>query len=194
MNGPGWLGDGSAATLRELTRQFAQPGLLQAIFVRPQRGAAAASLPSATALVDRGLSGDRSAARAAPAAGGGKRQVTLMQAEHLPLIAAWSGLGSVDPAALRRNLVVSGINLLAARSPFADQVLHLRIGHDVVLRISGPCDPCSKMEALLGRGGYNAMRGHGGVTARVVAGGVLRVGDAVTVVLMPSPLPTDTSR
>ena len=167
--------------LRHLTRQSHRTGVLQAIYVRPQRGVAAVAVDAVGAVEARGLIGDRTADRSHPTTGGGKRQVTLIQSEHIPLIARWTGRDALDAAILRRNLVIAGINLVAARSPFPDQVLRVRIGDAVVLVVTGECAPCSKMEEALGAGGYNAMRGHGGVTARIVHGGVLRVGDSVHV-------------
>ena len=166
--------------LRSLTARFPRAGRLEAIVLRPARDVPAVCVASATALAGRGLEGDRSASKPASRPGGGKRQVTLIQSEHLSLIRGWTGV-DVSAGDLRRNLVVSGINLLAQHALFADQPLQVRIGADVLIVITGPCDPCSKMEALLGPGGYNAMRGHGGTTARVIRGGVLSVGDAVAV-------------
>ena len=105
---------------------------------------------------------------------GGKRQVTLIQAEHLPVIAALAGLPEVTPATLRRNIVVSGLPLLALKDR------RFRLGSEaggwVLLEGTGECHPCSRMEEALGAGGYNAVRGHGGITARVLEGGMVAVG------------------
>ena len=102
------------------------------------------------------------------------REVTLFQHEHLAAVATLIGRDAIDPALLRRNIVVSGINLLAL------QERTFQLG-EVVLEGAGPCVPCERMEQNLGPGGYNAMNGHGGICARVVAGGTVRVGDTVSV-------------
>jgi MOSC domain-containing protein YiiM len=169
------------ANLRELTQHFSQYGRLDAIYIRPDRGQPCLRQAQAQALANLGLQDDRASMHPSSQAHGSKRQVTLLQAEHLAVIAALTGRTQVDPALLRRNLIVSGLNLLAAKSLFKDQPLHLLIG-EVLLEVTGPCEPCSRMEQVLGTGGYNAMRGHGGVTARILHSGLLRTGDVVRVV------------
>lgn len=165
------------STLHNLTAQFAQAGKLEAIYLRPARGVASVPVQQASLPVGRGLNGDRTADKINTS----KRQVTLIQAEHIAVIAALMGKTHIDSAILRRNLVVSGINLLAAKSLFKDQPMRLTIGN-VVLEVTGPCEPCSKMELALGLGAYNAMRGHGGVTARIISGGDITIGMPVTCV------------
>ena len=152
--------------LHALMTQFPRAGRVDWIGLRPARDEPVEIVESAVAATGGGLEGDRYTG------GSGKRGVTLIQAEHLPAIAALAGHAEVAPAALRRNLVVSGIPLIALKGR------RFRIGA-VVLEGTAPCDPCSKMEALLGPGGYNAMRGMGGLCARVIEGGALTIGDAV---------------
>ncbi len=120
-----------------------------------------------------GLPGDHYAGRP-----GGARQVSLIGREQLAAIAGYLGRADVPPALLRRNLVISGMNLMALKGR------RFRAG-TALLEATGECHPCSRMEALLGPGGYNAVRGTGGILARVVEGGTVRVGDQVSRVPQP---------
>ena len=169
----------SSQGLRELTQRFAGQGRVEAILLRPARLAPMASVSEVVVEPGRGLIGDRRSVALRTGELAQKREVTIFQAEHLPVVAAWLRLPSVNPARLRRNLVVSGINLLSMRSLFADVRLEWQFGEEVILEVTGSCHPCSRMEAELGERGYNAMRGHGGVTARVLVGGTIRVTDLV---------------
>src|SRR5690606_5144032 len=146
--------------------RFPRAGTVEWSGVRPARDVPMREVDAAAATAGGGLSGDRYGG------GSGKRGITLIQAEHLPAIAALAGHDALAPATLRRNLVVSGIPLVALKGR------RFRIG-EVVLEGTAPCDPCSRMEEALGPGGFNAMRGHGGLCARIVSGGTLRLGDAV---------------
>ncbi len=111
-----------------------------------------------------GLEGDRSRA--------GKRAVTLIQQEHLAAIGSYLGQGPIAPDILRRNLVVSGINLAALKGR------EVQVG-EAILRFTVICAPCSRMEEALGKGGYSAVRGHGGWCAEVIKPGRVRLGDLV---------------
>ncbi|QNF32913.1 MOSC domain-containing protein [Adhaeribacter swui] len=157
------------SSLGTLIRTLPQTGTLTWIGVRPARSAPLQALETVEAITDKNLAGDHYSGKP-----GSKRQVTLIQAEHIAAVASMLHRSEIDPGLLRRNLVVQGINLLALK----DQ--QFWVG-DVLLQVTGLCHPCSRMEANLGPGGYNAMRGHGGLTARILQGGFLHVGDVVRI-------------
>ncbi len=144
-----------------------QTGRVEWIGIRPARGEAMEALDSVAVTPGKGLEGDRFKGRETS-----KRQVTLIQKEHLHAIASCLQRDAIAPDVFRRNIVISGLNLLALKSK------RFRIGN-VILEYTGLCHPCSKMETTLGPGGYNSMRGHGGITTRVVEGGDIALGDEV---------------
>ncbi len=151
------------AELAELIAGWAQPGRVDWIGLRPDRRAEMVAVDEVMISAD-GLQGDRSRA--------GKRAVTLIQQEHLAAIGSYLGQGVIAPENLRRNLVVSGINLAALKGR------EVQVG-EAILRFTVICAPCSRMVEALGEGGYSAVRGHGGWCAEVVRPGRVKIGDAV---------------
>ena len=161
-----------ASTIGQLLSTLPQTGTVTWIGIRPARRAELVALDEVKANPEIGLEGDHYASKTSR-----KRQVTLINEEHLSAIASMVGKEAVTPNLLRRNIVVRGINLLALKDR------QFQIG-TALLETTGECHPCSRMEENLGPGGYNAVRGHGGITAQVVQEGVIRVGDGVEVIFL----------
>lgn len=153
-------------TVKALISRLPQHGRVEWIAVRPERRKTLQVLDSVEVL-EKGLQGDHYTGNS------GRRGVTLIQAEHIEAVASMLHREHIGPDLLRRNIVVSGINLLALKDR------QFRIG-TAILKMTGLCHPCSRMEEMLGEGGYNAMRGHGGINACVIERGTITVGDALT--------------
>lgn len=143
-------------------------GRVEWIGIRPEKREPVRVVEEAVADAGRGLAGDHRAART-----GSQRQITLIQHEHLPVIAGLLKRDVVPPELLRRNVVVSGINLSALNGR------RFLVG-DALLEGTGSCAPCQRMDEALGPGAEIAMCGHGGLTAVIVRGGTIRVGDVVS--------------
>ncbi|MDB4755745.1 MOSC domain-containing protein [Mariniblastus sp.] len=153
--------------MSSLMSRFPRPGKIEWMCIRPGRELPVRVCKTVTADDQTGLLEDHFNGKP-----GDKRMVTFIQKEHIEFVAAILGRDCVDPALLRRNIVVSGLNLVALKQQY------FRIG-EAVFQGTTHCPPCSRMEKNLGEGGYNAMRGHGGINARVIQGGVVNVGDVV---------------
>ena len=157
---------------RQYLRTMLQHGKVEWIGIRPKRLLEVHSVNEVQADPETGLEGDHFKKSST-----GKRQVTLIQQEHLDVVARILGKSEILPELLRRNIVVSGINLLALKHQ------QFQVG-EVLLETTGICAPCSRMEENLGAGGYNSMRGHGGITAKILQGGQIKLGDVVKLALI----------
>ena len=96
------------------------------------------------------------------------RQVLLMDEETLEAF----GLAHGE---VRENITTSGIDLAATPAGAT-----LALGDGVVLKTTGPCAPCARMDEI--RPGLRLeLDGKRGILASVVRGGTIRVGDAISV-------------
>ncbi len=119
---------------------------------------------SAVLVAGRGLEGS--------ADQGGKRQVTILEAERWAQMIA-DLRSDLDPSARRANLLVEGIDLAESRGKV------LRIGQ-CTIRIVGETRPCERMdEALPGLRARMQSPWYGGAYGQIVIGGPIAVGDAV---------------
>jgi hypothetical protein len=92
-------------SLKERLLHVPQVGQLAWIGVRPAHDAPMVSLREAELVAERGVAGDRAAAGRT----GGKRQVTLLQREHLTVIAALGCRGAYPGCAPERVHVHAAI-------------------------------------------------------------------------------------
>ena len=138
------------------------------IGVRPQRREPLVAVTEAEAVADLGLRGDH---RMGKTPGSG-RQVTFISREFVAQIEQHLGTSDLDPAVLRRNIVVSGINLNALRRQ------QFWFG-GALFEATQLCHPCARMEAELGPGGVVAMMGYGGLCAKVLQTGQIAIGDSL---------------
>jgi MOSC domain-containing protein YiiM len=131
------------------------------------------TLDRAVVGLDTGIAGDF---RGAVKPGGrGRRQVTIITLADWN--AALADLGTPVPWSERRaNLLIDGLDL--PREAGAE----LRIGESCTLLITGECDPCRRMEAVApGLEAALTPDWRGGRNMKVIAGGEIRVGDAVVI-------------
>jgi MOSC domain-containing protein YiiM len=130
------------------------------IFVAPKRGSAMASLSSVEAREGAGLSGDRYTG-----------QVTLIESENIEAFTQATGL-ALAPDMPRRNIVTRGVRLNELEGK------RFRVGGAVFEGLE-LCEPCSLFARRTHREALKFFVGKGGLRARIVEGGEIRVGDAI---------------
>jgi uncharacterized protein YcbX len=157
--------------VRRLRR--APDGRVTAIFVADAAGAPMRACERALALVDQGLAEDRYALGRGFWRLTDGCQVTLILAENLRRAERRYGL-PLDAGQHRRNLVVSGLVGVELRGR------SLRIG-EALLAWHRVRPPCGYLDRVSGAGMAKALGRNGGHCLRVRAGGLIRVGDRVTV-------------
>ncbi len=140
-------------------------GTVLAITTAPAYGADLVHHQSVFAVEGVGLEGDRHA--------GNRRAVTIVCTGELGKAAAEHGVETIDGVATRRNIVVDLPSLPRTHGT------RFRIG-DAEFEVWRDCAPCNLMDDFFGVGAQVALKNRAGISASVVSGGEVAVGDLVT--------------
>ena len=157
-------------------------GRVVSLHVAPEASAPMQTVNEARAVPGRGLEGDRYFLEAGfysktPSVGG--REVTLIEVEAVE--ALFSGVVDADgqtlgikltPAQTRRNIATSGVPL----NHLVDR--EFRVG-GVLMRGTRLCEPCLHLEELTQRPVMHSLLHRGGLRARILTEGVIRVDDVI---------------
>ena len=157
-------------------------GTVVSIHVAPEASAPMQSITEVWAFPGRGLEGDRYLAGTgfySKKSSYGGREVTLIEIEAVE--ALFGGVLNAEgerfgvkltAADTRRNIVTSGV-------PLNHLVDHeFRVGA-VLMRGTRLCEPCKHLDDLTQPGVMSGLIHRGGLRARILSEGVIRVGDSV---------------
>jgi MOSC domain-containing protein YiiM len=151
------------------------PGEVIAIHIASAASEPMQPLDQATAVAGAGLAGDRYHAGVGfysqVPTDPGARELTLIAEEALAEVTAETGI-EIPLHEHRRNITTRGIDVDALLGQ------RFRIG-EVVCEGVRACPPCNHLDALTGKPLLKPLAHRGGLRARIVTSGVLRVGDRI---------------
>jgi MOSC domain-containing protein YiiM len=101
----------------------------------------------------------------------GDKDITLFEAEAIETLKADTGI-ELAPSEIRRNVMTRGVAL-------NDLLGHrIRVG-EVEAVVTELCHPCSHLQKLTQPGVLRGLVNKGGLSADVVQGGAIRIGDSL---------------
>ena len=148
-------------------------GTVEAIYIVGEGGAPMQKLDQVKALADCGLEGDRYCKRAGYWTGVDECQATLIATEDLEEIDGTTDV-RIQNGEHRRNLITGGIRLDSLQGKM------FQVG-EAVFEYDRPRPPCVYIQKITQPGMTQALVGRGGICARVVRSGLIRVGDSIVV-------------
>jgi MOSC domain-containing protein YiiM len=149
-------------------------GVIEAIYIAREQGSPVERLEEIEAQKGCGLEGDRYCSGMGHWSRFGRDcEVTFVEAEDLDRIQAEPGL-RVKNGEHRRNVVTRGVSLSDLRRA------RFRVG-EAIFGYGKPCSVCRHIERLTEKGMTQALKGRGGMCAKVLQGGRIRQGDAVVI-------------